>query len=90
MSDMYKWVFRPEISKDKALLKLLIEPYCDMVLILGPIDLIPDGNFRFKYFVVDNPNGVDYSENIEFHKYLERIIEELLRVKRNELESKIT
>jgi hypothetical protein len=59
-----------------------------MVVILGRIDFIDDdGNYRFQYKVVDNPHMVDYKESIEFHKYLERIIDELLRAKFNELEN---
>lgn len=87
---MYEWIVRSEISKDKALLKLNLQPFHDMVVILGRIDLLPEGNFRFQYIVIDNPNRIDYSENIEFHKYLERIVEELLRVKYNELENNAT
>ena len=90
MHDMYDWVVRPEISTEKACLKLKVVPYDGIVVILGRIDIFDDGNFRFEYLVVDNPDSIDYEGSIEFHKYLERIISEILRVKRNELEKSVT
>lgn len=85
--DLFSWVFDPNISTDVALARINVDPYSGILVFFGDINIYNDTGkiVDFKYQIVRNPNQLDVSGDVLFHKYLERVLESSLRASNNEI-----
>lgn len=73
---LYKWVSTVLEGFNVVGCMLLQPPYEGVVVEFGPsVELYEEG-FQFQWRILDNPNGVQNltSENVEFTKYLQRVV----------------
>lgn len=85
--DLFSWVFDPNFSTEVALARLNVDPYGGMLIFFGDVNIYTDTGkiLDFQYQILRNPNDLDVTDDVLFHKYLERVLETSLRESRHEL-----
>lgn len=77
-SDLFDWGLIPEYSTSGLVPVLKNAPYDGVAVLFGDIRIFEKG-FEFDFLILKNPNSLDLQEDDNFHKYLEDVVDEILR-----------
>ncbi len=76
-SELFDWGIVPEYSTSGLVPVLSHEPYVGMAILFDEIKVYENG-IKFDYLILKNPNELVVSDDGNFHKYLEDVVETIL------------